>query len=191
MQRHPPACLIIVKVLCFRSKKEGTKPECLGFQGLSDLVLLSHNNHLVYQSFAFQPFWFLRKSHLEDLPTIIEKLLHLLSSQQIQYTVNVNGNNISISLSDISYFESDGHYIIAHMNEKTIRFKSRMSDIENELKPYSFIRCHIGFLVNCRFIKICSRTSITLITGQVIPISRAKAEETQTIFMKYMRSLRP
>ena len=65
------------------------------------------------------------------------------------------------------------------MNEKTIRFKSRMSDIENELKPYSFIRCHIGFLVNCRFIKICSRTSITLITGQVIPISRAKAEETQ------------
>ena len=31
-------------VLCFRSKKEGTKPECLDFQGLSDLVLLSHNN---------------------------------------------------------------------------------------------------------------------------------------------------
>ena len=46
MQRHPPACLIIVKVLCFRSKKEGTKPECLDFQGLSDLVLLSHNNPL-------------------------------------------------------------------------------------------------------------------------------------------------
>ena len=44
MQQHPPACLIIVKVLCFRSKKEGTKPECLGFQGLSDLVLLLHNN---------------------------------------------------------------------------------------------------------------------------------------------------
>ena len=34
-----PACLILAKVLCFRSKKEGTKPECLGFQGLSDLVL--------------------------------------------------------------------------------------------------------------------------------------------------------
>ena len=155
------------------------------------IIFLSSLDHLVYQSFAFQPFWFLRKSHLEDLPTIIEKLLHLLSSQQIQYTINVNGNNISISLSDISYFESDGHYIIAHMNEKTIHFKSRMSDIENELKPYSFIRCHIGFLVNCRFIKICSRTSITLITGQVIPISRAKAEETQTIYVKYMRSLRP
>ena len=48
MQRHPPACLIIVKVLCFRSKKEGTKPECLDFQGLSDLVLLSHNNLYPY-----------------------------------------------------------------------------------------------------------------------------------------------
>ena len=48
------------------------------------IIFLSSLDHLVYQSFAFQPFWFLRKSHLEDLPTIIEKLLHLLSSQQIQ-----------------------------------------------------------------------------------------------------------
>lgn len=155
------------------------------------IIFLSSLDHLVYQSFAFQPFWFLRKMHLEDLPTVIEKLLHLLSAQQVQYTININGSNTCISLLDILYFESDGHYIIAYTRTKPIRFKARMSDLESELNKYSFIRCHIGFLVNCRFIKICNRTSITLITDQTIPVSRAKADEVQNIFMTYMRSLRP
>ena len=78
------------------------------------------------------------------------------------------------------------------MNEKTIRFKSRMSDIEKRTEAIFLYTVSYRLLSKLPFLsKICSRTSITLITGQVIPISRAKAEETQTIFMKYMRSLRP
>ncbi|MFR8410994.1 MAG: hypothetical protein ACLVB4_06200 [Butyricicoccus sp.] len=53
------------------------------------------------------------------------------------------------------------------------------------------MRCHVGYLLNCRFVQICSRTSVTLTDGTVLPVSRAKAEETQTAFMAYMRSLRP
>ena len=61
------------------------------------IIFLSSLDHLVYQSFAFQPFWFLRKMHLEDLPTVIEKLLHLLSAQQVQYTININGSTTCLS----------------------------------------------------------------------------------------------
>lgn len=39
------------------------------------IIFLSSLEHLVYKSFAFQPFWFLRKTHLEDLPLIIEKMI--------------------------------------------------------------------------------------------------------------------
>lgn len=49
----------------------------------------------------------------------------------------------------------------------------------------------VGYLLNCRFVQICSRTSVTLTDGTALPVSRAKAEETQTAFMAYMRSLRP
>ena len=66
-----------------------------------------------------------------------------------------------------------------------------MSDIETALSKYFFVRCHVGYLLNCRFVQICSRTSVTLTDGTVLPVSRAKTEETQTAFMAYMRSLRP
>ena len=37
------------------------------------IIFLSGMEDLVYQSFAFQPFWFLRKTHLEELPQVTEK----------------------------------------------------------------------------------------------------------------------
>lgn len=155
------------------------------------IIFLSSLENLVYQSFAFQPFWFLRKTHLEELPQVIEKMMQILNSQQIHYTITMNGSSIRIPITEIAYFESDGHYIVVHCNEKSLRFKARMSDIESTLGKYFFVRCHVGYLLNCRFIQICSRTSVTLLNGTILPVSRAKAEETQTVFMTYMRSLRP
>ncbi len=155
------------------------------------IIFLSGMEDLVYQSFAFQPFWFLRKTHLEELPQVTEKMLQLLNSRQIHYTVTMNGSSTRIPSTEIAYFESQGHYIVVHYNEKSLRFKARMSDIETALSKYFFVRCHVGYLLNCRFVQICSRTSVTLTDGTVLPVSRAKAEETQTAFMAYMRSLRP
>lgn len=68
------------------------------------IIFLSSLDHLVYQSFCFPTILVSPKTAFGGLPTIIEKLLHLLSSQQIQYTINVNGNNISISLSEYIIF---------------------------------------------------------------------------------------
>ena len=112
-------------------------------------------------------------------------------SRQIHYTVTMNGSSTRIPITEIAYFESQGHYIVVHYNESSLRFKARMSDIETALSKYFFVRCHVGYLLNCRFVQICSWTSVTLTDGTVLPVSRAKAEETQTAFMAYMRSLRP
>ena len=57
------------------------------------IIFLSGMEDLVYQSFAFQPFWFLRKTHLEELPQVIEKMLQILNSRQIHYTVTMNGSS--------------------------------------------------------------------------------------------------
>ena len=152
------------------------------------IIFLSGMEDLVYQSFAFQPFWFLRKTHLEELPQVIEKMLQILNSRQIHYTVTMNGSSTRIPITEIVYFESQGHYIVVHYNEKSLRFKARMSDIETALSKYFFVRCHVGYLLNCRFVQICSRTSVTLTDGTVLPVSRAKAEETDRLHGVYEES---
>lgn len=175
-------------------------PEMTGFSVANELslmadrpliVFLSGLENLVYKAFAFQPFWFLRKSAPEDLPEVVRHMISALSGRQTDFTVSINGTSMRVPLSDIRYFESDGHYVILHGVERDLRFKARIGDIEAELKNRDFIRCHVGYLVNCRFIRICSRNRMTLTTGEEIPVSRAKSEEAQAAFMRYMGSLRP
>lgn len=162
-----------------------------GMENKPLVIFLSSLEHLVYQSFAFEPFWFLRKAHLEDLPQAVDKLRRALSERQTYYTITVNGSNIRAPLCDILFFESEGHYITAHLKTQSIRFKARLGDIEKALQHHAFVRCHIGYLVNCRFIEVCSRTGLVLTNGQQLPVSRAKAEQTQAAFMSYMGSVRP
>lgn len=154
------------------------------------IIFLSNLEHLVYQSFVFQPFWFLRKSTLEDLPMVVDKILQVLSEKELDYMVFTNGKNIRIPISDILYFESESHYLCLHLKDEMIRFKGRISDVENDLKNHAFVRCHVGYLVNCRFIQIVDRKDLVLMSGKKIPISRTKADETQQAFMAYMGSLR-
>ncbi len=65
-------------------------------------------------------------------------MLQLLNSRQIHYTVTMNGSSTRIPITEIAYFESQGHYIVVHYNEKSLRFKARMSDIETALSKYFF-----------------------------------------------------
>lgn len=81
------------------------------------------------------------QTHLEELPQVTEKMLRSLNSRQIHYTVTMNGSSTRIPITEIAYFESQGHYVIAvHYNEKSLRFKARTADIETALSKY-FMPC--------------------------------------------------
>lgn len=99
------------------------------------IIFLSSLEHLVYQSFAFQPFWFLRKTHLEDLPMVLEKMTKVINNTKVHYTATINGSNISIPISEIFYFESEGHYI-----QSTILYAVCIVLLLNLLIYFLFVR---------------------------------------------------
>ena len=81
------------------------------------IIFLSGMEDLVYQSFAFQPFWFLRKTHLEELPRVTEKMLQLLNSRQIHYTVTMNGSSTRmVTAGTASSFSPQPQYSLRSRN---------------------------------------------------------------------------
>lgn len=154
------------------------------------IIFFSNYDHLVFDAFPFRPIWFLRKSHLEELPQVIQTMLSFTAAQHLYYHISVNGANTRFSLTKLLYFECHGHYITLHTATGTLRYKARLSDIEAELKNAFFVRCHIGYLVNCRFIQELHHNRLLLSEGQSIPVSRSRCQPTQNAFMAYMRSVR-
>ena len=55
-------------------------------------------------------------------------------------------------MNDILYMESKGHNIEIHTKEKVQTVRATMSEYEQKLKPYGFVRIHKGFIVNMKFI---------------------------------------
>lgn len=60
-----------------------------------------------------------------------------------------------------------------------------MKEHEMELKENYFVRCHSSFLVNLRFVYKVEKYTITLKTGDEIPVSQKKKSEFMKELVEY------
>lgn len=155
------------------------------------IIFVSNQEHLVFRSFSYNPFWFLRKTHLEELTELIEKAIEQIHIRKKSFSFDTGNQLVSIPLQEIVYFESDNHYVILHSTMTTYRYKARITEISKMLMPYYFARIHVGYLVNCRYITLIQKSDLILETGETLPVSRNRIKEVQDQFIKYTRSIQP
>lgn len=154
------------------------------------IVFVSSMDHLVYDSFEYQPFWFLKKSDLDRLPEILEKLVQQVRRQRRFYSFQREGKKVNLPLNEILYFENRNHNVLIYTDTEVWNHRESIGRIAEQLEDCFFVRCHVGFLVNCRHIALIESGRLKLRAGQVIPVSRKRQKETERRFMEYMRSVR-
>ena len=54
----------------------------------------------------------------------------------------------------IIYFESRNHDVAVSTESGTWKYREKIGNIEKKLEGYQLIRCHHGFLVNCRHVAL-------------------------------------
>lgn len=105
----------------------------------------------------------------------------------IQVFVSVPTENgiQKLSVSDIYYIESQGHY--ARYKTAKGEFLSRvvMKELEDTMSKYGFFRCGKGFLVNMKYVDGISGGDC-IIGEESIPISRNKKKKFMDLLIKYM-----
>lgn len=158
----------------------------------SIVVFVTSHDALVYQSFAYKPFGFLRKTHIdEELPDLTERIKKELLERQQQLTI-VRGQEITrILLKDIVYIESEGNYLDIFTKKDTIRIRETMVNMERKLQGKGFIRCHKGYLVNSEFIvKICAAEVKVQYcdSDKVIPIGRSYEKDLRKKILEFIRN---
>ena len=153
-----------------------------------EIIFVSGEDHLVYDSFAYRPFWFLKRSDLDRISEALQKLIKHIQMQERAYIFKSGGRKMSILLSDIIYFENRNHDLTLYAKDGMWKYRESIERVESHLAEYHFIRCHVGFLVNCRYVTVVEKGGLILRGGQMIPISRKRQKETEMKFMKYMRN---
>ena len=152
------------------------------------LVFVTSHDTLVYQSFRYHPFGFIRKSHFdEEIGAVVKSIADELQKRNEHFSFKTNEGFFKVPFEDIIYFESESNYINLHCTENQYRFRGTITSLENELNAKGFIRTHKGFLVNQQHIFAIKGDDIELSSKELLPIGRTNRESVKKAILRYMR----
>ncbi|MCM1237092.1 MAG: LytTR family DNA-binding domain-containing protein [Ruminococcus flavefaciens] len=142
-----------------------------------NLIFLTNRADMVFRALYCHPYRFIRKSHMEaELPEALESVAQKLANEQFLFEFQNKKESLKVKIKDILYIDSDRHYIQIHEEGKLHRVRGKLQVYEERLKEYGFIRIHVGYLVNVRFIYRMTSTIVELDNGQILPVSKKYSE---------------
>lgn len=103
------------------------------------IVFVTMNNNFVHKSMELQPFYFIRKDHLNDDMSIFFKMFkeHLENTSFI--VINAREKHVRINTSDIIYIEADGHYLKIVTLDGEYKFKEKIKEFKTQLNNNNII----------------------------------------------------
>ena len=107
------------------------------------------------------------------------------SARQDKYIeVQSGSSHIKVNLSKLIYAEVYDRKTILHMNNENIEYYGQLSALEKMLDT-NFYRVHRAYLVNLKYVERYDRTSITVQSGDSIPIARREYDGFIKAYMAY------
>lgn len=154
------------------------------------IIFVTNEEQLVYRSLRYSPFRFIRKAYFvaELSEAIISFLDMYLKRNKTQVFNCINGEIVVINIKDIMYIESNKHKVTVYTQKKDIVTKAKIGELEENLKDFGFIRVHIGYLINMKYIFSIEKTEVIFVNQTSVPMSRHRTEQVKTEFHKYIRS---
>lgn len=120
------------------------------------------------------------------LHAMLEKAQDQINRQDDQkLLLQQKGVAYAIPYRDICYLESRGHQLVIHTFNDSILHYQRLEDLKKQL-PAQFFQCHKSYLVNMALIRRIEKTAVFLKTGEEVPVSKSRYQETRTAYFRYM-----
>lgn len=92
-----------------------------------------------------------------------------------------------IPLSDILYVEAMERVTKLALTDRLEEVSMKFSDLSALLPERQFVLCHRSYLVNLEHIAYIRSRDLELTTGEILPVSRYRADDLQKQFVAYLR----
>lgn len=159
------------------------------------LIFITTESSLVYDSFDFQPFYFIPKGKPqvfeERLRHVVGKLaLHTAANEKILID-GAFDNKFYVSMCDILYIKSSTNQVTYHfVDGKKVQIRRKLAEIFDTLNQYVFARTHNRVVVNMKHIERVDypNMEVLLDNGENIPISRSCKKDFEDAYIRFTRN---
>lgn len=158
------------------------------------IIFITTENNLVYDSFDFQPFYFIPKGKLQileqKLDQVIEKLIIHISAREKVFIDGALGSKHYVSPMNILYIKSSVNNAEFHMQNETEYVRCKLDIIFSSLNHYIFARPHNRLIVNMKHIRRVNYPTgeIFLDNGEILPISRGYKKTFEQEYLQFTRN---
>lgn len=163
------------------------------------IIFITNYSELVFRSFDFQPFYFIKKDPVgmipENIDHVVNKLISNMKQKQIIEVTDTDGMKRFISFEDIVYIKSKGHYLNYYLKDKSvIIIRDSISVIEEEYCAFGFSRIHRSIIINMKYVRSANLKFGKLIlycNKETIPlsVSNTYCQQLETNYERYLRSI--
>lgn len=144
----------------------------------TDIIFVTSSVEFAIDGYDIEPLHYLVKPLNKDkLEVAIDRFINRKLPQKI--LLKTSSGTLSLQTSDIVYFESYGHNMVVHLqNKTTVEISIPLKKLEDDLAPLIFFRTHKSFLVNLQYIEKIVRYTVSLSTGETVPIVKERYNST-------------
>lgn len=122
----------------------------------TEIVFVTTESSLVYESFDYHPFYFIPKGkpdYLSDkIHNVISKLIDEMNENRTICLDLPHNEKRYIDTNSIIYIASKSNYIDVVRKDETIRIRMKLDDIIKKLPAKPFARIHNRYILNLRYL---------------------------------------
>lgn len=149
------------------------------------LIFLTTSEDFYREAFDLYAFHYLIKPiRLVDLTEVLTKAADHIHAPEETLSILSNRQKFLLRLADIVYIDSYNHMLRFHMQDgQQYVSYGKLDEIQAQLAPGLFVRCHKSFIVNLIYVNKLTREGFH-IGDTLIPISRTYAAGAKDSYYK-------
>lgn len=142
------------------------------------IIYLTNFDDYRSQAFGVHAFDYLKKPvNQEAIVKVLQDVQHYAQTHVQVCSFHTKEGILQLPVNDILYFEFLGRNVILHtLKDRYVMTKS-LHQIYDRMKDYSFVMPHKSFCINLKNVKLVKGYDITMINGDLIPLSQKRSSE--------------
>ncbi len=129
--------------------------------------------------------YLIKPADKRKLLPILDRAVSNLNYRQKSVLLTSPDGDIKVSLADICYVESENVHVAVHTVNGVYRSRISLAKFAEQLDE-TFIKVHRSYIVGLKYVKRITRTDITMLNGDIVPISRGMYDEAHAALIKFL-----
>lgn len=119
------------------------------------------------------------------LMPVLDRAVNNLQYRQRSVLLSSPEYDVKVALADIQYVESENVHVVVHTASGVYRSRISLTKFAEQLDE-TFLKVHRSYIVGLKYVKRISRTDITMLNGDLVPISRGMYDTVHAALIKFL-----